>query len=96
VFPLAMPLLAGPGSLASMILLTSQHAGDYLAIAAILGVMVAVLVVVYVLFRMGGLIERVLGHTGIVVVTRLLGILLAALSVQFVLNGLSDLGLLPV
>jgi multiple antibiotic resistance protein len=95
VFPLAMPLLAGPGSLASMILLTSQHAGDYLAIAAILGVMAAVLAVVYVLFSMGGLIERVLGHTGIVVVTRLLGILLAALAVQFVLNGLSDLGLLP-
>jgi multiple antibiotic resistance protein len=44
---------------------------------------------------MGGVIGRLLGHTGIVVLTRIFGILLAALSVQFVLNGLHDLGLLP-
>ena len=42
-----------------------------------------------------GLVERVLGHTGIVVLTRLFGILLAALSVQFVLDGLRDYGLVP-
>lgn len=95
VFPLAMPLLAGPASLATMVLLTSQVQGDYAAIAAIHGVLLLVLAVVFVLFSLGGVIERVLGHTGIVVVTRLLGILLAALSVQFVLNGLGDLGLLP-
>jgi multiple antibiotic resistance protein len=94
VFPLAMPLLAGPGSLATMVLLTSQHQGDWLAILELIGVMLAVLGVVFGLFRLGGLIERALGHTGIVVVTRLLGILLAALSVQFVLDGLRDLGLL--
>jgi multiple antibiotic resistance protein len=94
VFPLAMPLLAGPGSLATMVLLTSQHQGDWIAILELIGVMLSVLAVVYVLFRLGGLIERALGHTGIVVVTRLLGILLAALSVQFVLDGLRDLGLL--
>ena len=42
------------------------------------------------MFRVGGLVERLLGHTGIVVLTRLFGILLAALAVQFVLNGLRD------
>ncbi len=57
--------------------------------------MVAVLALTFLLFRVGGLVERLLGHTGIVVLTRLFGILLAALSVQFVLNGLRDLGLLP-
>ena len=56
--------------------------------------MVAVLALTYVLFRASGLIERLLGHTGIVVLTRLFGILLAALSVQFVLDGLRDFGLL--
>ena len=56
--------------------------------------MAAVLAVTYVLFLAGGMIERLLGHTGIVVLTRLFGILLAALSVQFVLDGLRDLGLL--
>ena len=47
------------------------------------------------LFRASRLVERLLGHTGIVVLTRLFGILLAALSVQFVLDGLRDYGLLP-
>ena len=78
-----------------MILLSSQNAGDTLARIEINLVLVAVLALTYVLFRMGGAIERLLGHTGILVLTRLFGILLAALSVQFVLNGLGDLGLLP-
>ena len=56
--------------------------------------LVVVLALTWLLFRAGGMIERLLGHTGIVVLTRLFGILLAALSVQFVLNGLRDLGLL--
>ena len=92
VFPLAMPLIAGPGALATMILLTSQHAGDALALVGINLVMVAVLALTYLLFRVSGLFERPLGHTGIVVLTRLFGILLAALSVQFVLDGLRDYG----
>jgi multiple antibiotic resistance protein len=54
--------------------------------------MLAVLVITYILFLGGALIERVLGPTGINVVTRLLGMLLAALSVQFVLEGLREFG----
>ena len=95
VFPLATPMIAGPGALATMILLSSQNSGDTLARIEVNLVLVAVLALTYVLFRMGGGIERLLGHTGILVLTRLFGILLAALSVQFVLNGLHDLGLLP-
>jgi multiple antibiotic resistance protein len=94
VFPLAMPMIAGPGALATMILLTSQNAGDPLALIEINLVLVLVLALTYGLFRAGGLIERLLGHTGIVVLTRLFGILLAALAVQFVLNGLRDLGVI--
>lgn len=95
VFPLATPLIAGPGALATMILLTAQHPGDIPALIAIHLVMVAVLGLTFVMLSAAGLIERLLGRTGIVVLTRLFGILLAALSVQFVLNGMRDLGLLP-
>lgn len=95
VFPLAMPLIAGPGALTTMILLGTQHSGNATLIAAIGVVLAAVLVLTYVLFRASALIERLLGHTGIVVLTRLFGILLAALSVQFVLDGLRDYGFLP-
>lgn len=94
VFPLAMPLIAGPGALAAMILLTSQNSGNLGAVVGIHIVMAAVLALSYVLLRLSGAIGRALGPTGILVVTRLLGILLAALSVQFVLEGLVDLGVL--
>jgi multiple antibiotic resistance protein len=93
VFPLATPLIAGPGALATMVLLVGQHPGDLPAQATIYAMMAAVLAINFVFFRLGDLIERVLGATGINVVTRLLGMLLAALAVQFVLTGLADSGL---
>lgn len=95
VFPLAMPLIAGPGALATMVLLSSQNSGNWAALAEVQLVMLLVLVLVYLLFRISNRIERVLGPIGIVVLTRLFGILLAALSVQFVLDGLRDYGLIP-
>ncbi len=90
VFPLAIPLIGGPGAIASMILLTGQDSG-VLHIAAVHGVMVLVLLIVLALFFLAAPLERLLGPTGITVVTRLLGMLLAALSVQFVIDGLRDL-----
>ena len=92
VFPLATPLIGGPGAMAAMILLAGQT-DSALELAAVHLVMLAVLVVVLVLFLGAGLLERVLGETGINVLTRLLGMLLAALAVQFVLDGLADFGL---
>ena len=96
VFPLATPLLAGPGSIASMILLTGQVESDWTAIAVIHVIMLGVLALVTIFFLSSGVLERALGKTGINVVTRLLGMLLAALSVQFVLDGLRDFGVVPV
>ena len=90
VFPLAIPLLGGPGAIASMILHTGQGTGA-LHIAAVHGVMMLVLLIAFALFLLAAPIERLLGPTGITVVTRLLGMLLAALSVQFVIDGLRDL-----
>ncbi|MFW2543497.1 MarC family protein [Primorskyibacter sp. 2E107] len=91
VFPIAIPLLAGPGAIATIILLTGQ-ADDVMGKLSVLGVMAVVISIALVLFLSAGVIERALGKTGITVVTRLLGMLLAALSVQFVLDGLRDFG----
>ena len=91
VFPLAMPLIAGPGSIATVILLAGQNPGAQ-GLALVLGVTLSVLVVTYVFFLGAGTLERILGKTGINVITRLLGMLLAALSVQFVVDGLRTLG----
>lgn len=92
VFPLAIPLLAGPGAIASMILLTEAASGDLAASAAVFAVMVAVVAMALALFLMAHLIERALDDTLINVITRLFGMLLAALSVQFVLTGLANSG----
>lgn len=91
VFPLATPLIAGPGAIATMILLTGQEGGDWAHVAIVHGVMATVIAVVFIMFLLAAPLERLLGPTGINVVTRLLGMLLAALSVQFVIDGLRDL-----
>lgn len=93
VFPLATPLLAGPGAIATIILLIGSHKGDLVGQATIFAVLYGLLLIVLASFFLGGMIERLLRRTGILVVTRLLGMLLAALSVQFVLDGLADFGL---
>ena len=87
IFPLATPLIAGPGAIATMILLTGEAGDDLAANIAIYLILLSLIVLVFITFLAAGLIERVLGPTGINVVTRLLGMLLAALSVQFVIDG---------
>lgn len=89
VFPLALPLIAGPGAIATMILLTDD--ASTLGSAQAIGVMLAVIAVVFAFFQLATPMEKVLGNTGINVVTRILGMLLAALSVQFVLDGIQDM-----
>lgn len=92
IFPLAIPLIAGPGSIASVILLAGQRPGIE-GLAWVIAVMLGVVGLVLILFMFAGILERALGKTGINVITRLLGMLLAALAVQFVLDGLRGFGL---
>ena len=92
VFPLAIPLIAGPGAIATMILLTNQNDGEWAWVVTVHGVMLSVMLLTFCFFLLAGPIERALGPVGINVVTRLLGMLLAALSVQFVLDGLRAVG----
>lgn len=86
VFPLALPLIVGPGAIATIILLTSQ-AETAADIAAIGGVTLAVLLTTLASFMAAGWIERILGKTGINILTRVLGMLLAALATQFIVDG---------
>lgn len=94
VFPLAIPLIAGPGALTTMILLMGESGTGILDMAIILLLMVAVVAIVYLLCLASGWIALRLGPTGIMVTTRLFGMLLAALSVQFVIDGIRQMGLL--
>ncbi|MDC0737300.1 MarC family protein [Cognatishimia sp. SS12] len=91
VFPIAIPLIAGPGSIATVILLSGQLPGIQ-GTLLVLAVALVVMLAVMLFFLAGGLMERALGPIGINVVTRLLGMLLAALSVQFILDGLKAFG----
>lgn len=91
VFPLATPLIAGPGAMASMILLAAG-AETPAAAAAVYGSLLAVLAICLALFMLAGRLERLLGPTGVSLVTRLFGVLLGALAVQFVLDGLAAYG----
>lgn len=92
VFPLALPLIVGPGAITTLILLAgkAQGAAD---LGAIAGVVLAVLTIVFLAFLAAPTIERALGKTGLNIVTRVLGMLLAALAVQFVLDGLRGFGI---
>jgi multiple antibiotic resistance protein len=87
VFPLAIPLIAGPGAFATILVLTIEADGRITYMATLIGALVAVLVLVYIGFRLANPIHKMLGNTGTAVVTRVLGIILAALSVQFVIDG---------
>lgn len=90
IFPLATPLIAGPGAMATMVLLTSNHVGDTNGLVMTFLGMGAVLSICIVTFFSTGLIERAIGPTGINVLTRLFGTLLGALAVQFVLDGIAE------
>ena len=94
VFPLAIPLIAGPGAIASVILLTGEKPGAE-GLITVLVITALTLVVMALTLQASGYLERVIGKVGINVITRLLGMLLAALSVQFILDGLIAFGFGP-
>jgi multiple antibiotic resistance protein len=87
VFPMAMPMIAGPGSIASVMLMMSQNEGTESSII-ILSALAAVLLLTLLALIAAGPIMRVLGSKAEAVITRLLGVLLAALAAQFVIDGL--------
>jgi multiple antibiotic resistance protein len=88
VFPLAVPMLSGPGTIATILLLINEAHGNAMDLFVVFLAYIAALFVAWLCMRSATVLSRTIGNTGIHVVTRLLGIILAALAIQFVLNGL--------
>jgi multiple antibiotic resistance protein len=90
-FPLAIPLMAGPGAITATVLLAGRAGGDMVRYGVLIGTIAAVMAACLLVFLAAGRIERVLGRTGNTVLSRLLGVLLAAMAVQFVVDGVKAL-----
>ncbi len=88
VFPLAMPLLAGPGAISAVILLTTGAKTD-LDYWLVLLALVIIMAITWGTLQVAIPIQRLLGLTGLAVISRIVGILLAALAVQFVFDGIA-------
>ena len=88
VFPMAIPMIAGPGSIASIMLLMARSDGLDESLA-VLGALAAVLILTLLSLLAAGWLMRLLGHRAEAMLTRLLGVILAALAAQFVIDGIS-------
>ena len=90
VFPFATPLLAGPGAMTSAIVLAAGTKGDYQLLGAVIAAILAVMAVTLVLFLLAQEIHQLIGVTARKVIVRVFGVLLAALAMQSIFNGLSE------
>ncbi|WP_099867725.1 MarC family protein [Pararhizobium haloflavum] len=90
VFPLAIPLVAGPGAISAIILLSGSFAAP-LARMELVGVIVFCIAILFAALVIADRLDRFLGETGRMILTRLLGVILAALAVQFVVDGIASL-----
>lgn len=89
VFPMAFPLITGPGALATMLLLTAG-AEDWIGVSLVLAMGLLALLVTLVMLLLTQPLMRVIGVTGGSVISRLLGVVLAALAVQYVVDGFTE------
>jgi multiple antibiotic resistance protein len=94
VFPLATPLIAGPGAMGAAVLLMAHQGGNVTGQAVIVASLLAVLLLTFVCLLLAGKIQQYLGVTGMHVITRVMGVLLSALAVQFIFDGIRNSGLL--
>jgi multiple antibiotic resistance protein len=90
-FPLAIPLMAGPGAITAMILLAGRAEGDWSKLTALYVVTAVVMLSCFLCFLAADRISKTMGITGRAVISRLLGIILAALAVQFIIDGIQVL-----
>jgi len=91
-FPLAIPLMAGPGSITATMLLAGRAAGDWRELAGLMTVIALIMLLCYATFLAAERVSGLLGTTGNLVLTRMLGVILAALAVQFAINGVLGVG----
>ncbi|MFT5260011.1 MAG: multiple antibiotic resistance protein [Saprospiraceae bacterium] len=93
VFPLATPLIAGPGGIGMIILLQANTNGVAQQEIAIVAALVGIMVLTLICLLLASSLQRLFGSTGLSVMNRIMGVLLAALAVQFIFDGLSQSGL---
>ena len=94
VFPLATPLIAGPGAMGAAILLMAGAEGEWILQAAVVAALLVVLVLTLASLLVANKVQRLLGVTGMHVISRVFGVLLSALAVQFIFDGIAGSGLL--
>ena len=92
-FPIALPLVAGPGAMSATILLMANAEGDLVLKAVVVASLLAILLLTLVAMLLAIQIQRVLGVTGMHVISRVFGVLLSALAVQFIFDGIKQSGL---
>ncbi len=95
VFPLATPLIAGPGAMGAAILLMANAEGDFAQQSVVVLVMLGVVLLTFLALLGAAQIQKLLGVTGLHVITRVFGVLLCALAVQFLFDGIAQSGLIP-
>lgn len=95
IIPLGLPTIAGPGAITTVIVLTGQTT-DAMQQAAVFVAIAAVLILTGVALLLAPLLLRTFGQTGLNVVTRVMGLLVMVIGVQFVLDGLAQTGLFPM
>ena len=89
VVPIGIPLLAGPGAISTVMIYEGNAGGDLVSIAATFLAIGVTSILTFVVLRYGSGIMRRLGHVGVTALARVMGLLLAAVAVQFVLNGIA-------
>jgi len=87
-FPLAVPLMAGPGAITACVLLAGRANGNWIALSELIAIIALMLAICYAIFFTSSALEKIIGPRGLNVFGRLLGVLLAALAVQFVADGI--------
>ena len=90
VFPVALPLLAGPGAITTIMLAVADAGSDTISQLAVTGALLLVMLISLIVFLAAGPVMNALGPTVNAVLTRLLGVILAALATQFILDGLKN------
>jgi len=96
IVPLGIPMLAGPGAISSVMVLVGQVPSLWhWEIGAMLGAIAVTALVIYWVLAGAGRVRQVMGETGIRILVRIMGLLLVALAMQFFVNGLMDLGVIP-
>ncbi|MBN9022569.1 MAG: MarC family protein [Rhizobiales bacterium] len=91
VFPLAIPMISGPGSISATVLLATHEDEGFPERVMLIGVILALMALTYAAMLLAHPINRVLGNTGRVVITRLLGVILAAMAIDFIVRGLTKI-----